>query len=67
MNMLVMANDTPSIPLDRLSGSKTLYMTDLSKLVANKGSAPLMVINTPGVQKWYNVPYSPWKTFRQGS
>ena len=36
--------DTPSIPLDRLSGSKTQLMIGLSKLVENKGSAPLMAM-----------------------
>ena len=40
--MLAMVKDTPSIPLDRLSGSKTQMMTDLSKLVENSGSALLM-------------------------
>ena len=39
-----MENNTPSIPPDRLSGSKTQYMIGLSKLVANKGSAQLMAM-----------------------
>ena len=38
---------TPSIPLDRLSGSKTQLMTDLSKLVVNRGSVPLSAIPCP--------------------
>ena len=42
--MLAMVKATPSIPLDRLSGSKTQLMIDLSKLVANRGSAPLMAM-----------------------
>ena len=42
--MLSMVKDTPSIPLDRLNGSKTLLMTGLSKLVENRGSAPLMAM-----------------------
>ena len=42
--MLAMVKDTPSIPLDRLNGSKTLLMTGLSKLVENRGSAPLMAM-----------------------
>ena len=44
MNMLAMVKDTLSIPLDRLSGSKTQLMTDLAKLVEDNGSALLMVI-----------------------
>ena len=40
--MVAMVKDIPSILLDRLSGSKTQFMTDLSKLVANKGSAPMI-------------------------
>ena len=44
MNMLNMERDTPSIPLDRLSGSKTQLMIGPSKLVENKGSAPLMAM-----------------------
>ena len=43
-DMLAMVKDTPSIPLDRLNGSKTLQMTGLSKLVENRGSAPLMAM-----------------------
>ena len=39
-----MVKATPSIPLDRLSGSKTQLMTDMSKLVINRGSAPLMAM-----------------------
>ena len=39
--------DTPSIPLDRLSGSITQLMTDPSKLVENRGSACLMDIPYP--------------------
>ena len=39
-----MVKATPSIPLDRLSGSKTQLMIDLSKFVANRGSAPLMAM-----------------------
>ena len=34
--MLAMAKDTPDIPLDRLEGSKTQLMTDLSMLVKNR-------------------------------
>ena len=45
MNMLAMERDTPSIPLDRLRGSKTQLMIGLSKLVENKGSALLMAID----------------------
>ena len=44
MNMLAMVKATTSIPLDRLSGSKTQLMTGLSKLVGNRGSALLMAI-----------------------
>ena len=39
-----MVKAMPSTSLDRLSGSKTQLMTDLSKLVANRGSAPLMAM-----------------------
>ena len=42
-----MVKNTPSIPLDRLSGSKTQLMIDLSKLVENRGSGLLMVILCP--------------------
>ena len=35
---------TPSIPLDSLCGSKTQLMIDLSKLVENRGFAPLMAM-----------------------
>ena len=45
--MLAKVKDTPSIPLDRLSGSKTQLMTDLSKLVENRGSALLMAMPCP--------------------
>ena len=45
--MLDMVQDTPSIPLDRLGGSKTQLMTDLSRLVENRGSALLMIIQCP--------------------
>ena len=48
MNMLAMVKDTPSIPLDRLSGSRTQLMTDLSKLVGNRGSALLMAMPCRG-------------------
>ena len=64
MNMLAMVKDTPSIPLDRFSGSKPQLMTDLSKLVENRGSALLMACHTPGVQRWTHVPVSPWKPLR---
>ena len=47
MNMLAMVKDTPSIPLDRMSGSKTQLMTGLSNLVENRGSAPLMAMPYP--------------------
>ena len=42
-----MVKNTPSIPLDRLSGSKTQLMIDLSKMVVNRGSGLLMVILCP--------------------
>ena len=42
--MLAMVDDTPQIPLDRLSGSKTHLMIGLSKLVDNRGSALLMTM-----------------------
>ena len=45
--MLGMEKDTSSIPLDRLSGLKTLLMTDLSILVENKRSALLMATPCP--------------------
>ena len=45
--MLAMVKDTPSIPLDRLSGSKTQLMTDPSKLVETRVSAPLMAMLCP--------------------
>ena len=44
LNINEYARDTPSIPLDRLSGSKTLLMIGLSMLVENRGSAPLMAM-----------------------
>ena len=42
-----MVKDTPSIPLDRLSGSKTQLMIGLSKLVGNWGSTLLMAMLCP--------------------
>ena len=45
--MHAMVKDTPSIPQDRLSGSKTQLMIDLSKLVENRESALLMDIQCP--------------------
>ena len=42
-----MVKATPSIPLERLSGSKTELMIDLSKLVENRGSALLMAMPCP--------------------
>ena len=48
MNMHAIVKHTPSIPLDRLGGSKTQLMTDLSKLVENIGSALLMAIPSRG-------------------
>ena len=43
-----MVKATPSIPLDRLSGSKIQLMTDLSTF--NRGSAPL-------ISNWHSEPY----------
>ena len=57
MSMLAMVKGTPSIPLDRLSGSKTQLMIDLSKLVENRGSAPCHAI---GLQRWPHVPFYIW-------
>ena len=39
-----MVKNTSSFPLDRLSVSKTQLMIGLSKVVANRGSAPLMAM-----------------------
>ena len=39
-----MEKATPSIPLERLSGSKTQLIIGLSKLVENRGSAPLIAM-----------------------
>ena len=47
MSMLATVKAPPSIPLDRLSASRTQLMTDLSKLVVNRGSAPLMALPCP--------------------
>ena len=58
-----MVNATLSIRLDRLSGSKTQLMTDLSKLVVNRGSAPLMAMPCP-LQRWPHVPILAWQTLR---
>ena len=44
MNEYAMERDTPSIPLDRLSGSKTQLLIGLPKLVENKESALLMAM-----------------------
>ena len=44
--------DTPSIPLDRLSGSKTQLMTGLSNFVENRGPEISMAIHAPGVKMW---------------
>ena len=51
-----MVKATPSIPMDRLSGSKPQLMTDLSKLVENRGSTLLMAIPYPWCAEWAYVP-----------
>ena len=60
MCMPAMVEATPSIPLNRLSGSKPQLMIDLSMLVANRGSAPLMAIQAIGLMRWPHVPFSHW-------
>ena len=65
-NLFAMVEDTPSIPLDRLSGSKTQLMIDLSKLVVNGGPTPLMAMLCPWFADVVSCTLSPWEALRLG-
>ena len=61
-----MVKATPSIPLDRLSGSKAQLMIGLSKLVETIGSAPLMAMPCHWFAEVASWTFSGYITFQIG-